>query len=598
MSLTFIPPKGFKYGGFQMPSFLRDSGLRTPGRSWFLVVLMICQAVAVGQAQSASETPAPEPLALRPYLRRVLEHNESIQVRLLELEITRRQVLAEKGIFEPELVGGPEHVENNRENTAEQRTSQLFRQNFAEQNTIYNGGIEALAPSGARVRLGYTLRRLDNTLQGGGTNSPEYQTFAGFSLTQPLLRNGGWNATIAGIRLAAMASEVAFQEYRRQLMVTVSAAEASYWNLYLAQQQLLFFRESVELAETILSDNKARLDAGRGTELEVLEAEAGLALRRSKQSEVLQKYYEAGNRLITFYSGSVLSTNSLVIAIDEPLERDVAMSYFEGWQLAFESNPDYLSQRKRAITEGVRVAYAKNQRWPQLDLKASYGLNGLSTESPSRSWDDIEHGGFPSWSVGVELRLPLAGGIKSRHELGAARIRQKQALLSLKEIETQIANALQTAIQKIISLRDSVAGYTSAVTFNQNLLDTELERLKVGRVESRKVLEVEADLFEARSALAEAMVLYQRALLELELIQGAVLKSRNLELTQDELEAKTALLIRRGDITDERYERFLADVRSAYDVKSGMTASDERKALEILHQQSDEMDRQRTRGTP
>jgi len=584
-----------------MPSCVSHIGQGTPaGSGWLLVLVMACLTSLTAQAQMASESPAPEQLTLRSYLRRVLEQNETVQVRLLEMEITRRKVLAERGIFEPELVGGPEHVENNRENTAEQRrnTSSLFGGGFSsffgERNNIYNGGIESLAPSGARVRLGYTLRRLDNTYQSGGASTvasnqfgpPEYQTFVGASLTQPLLKNGGWNATFASIRLAAVSSEVAFQEYRRQLMITVSAAEAAYWNLYLSQQQLLFFRESVTLAETLLSDNKAKLDAGRGTELEVLEAEAGLALRRSKQSEAVQKYYEAANRLITLYSGSVMGTNSLVIAADEPTERNVPISYFEGWQLAFDWNPDYLSQRKKAVAEDIRLAYAKNQRWPQLDLKASYGLNGLG-DSPSRSWDDIESGDFPSWAVGLELRFPLAGGIKTRHELDAAKIRQKQALLTLKEIETQIANALHTAIQKVFSGRDSVAGYQSAVKFNQNLLETELERLKVGRVESRKVLEVEADLFEAKSALTEAMVLYQRALLELELIQGAVLKVRNLELTQRELEERTAQFVRRGELPDEQYRRVLAEVRAAYDGKSSMVPADEQKALELLRREYD-----------
>ena len=45
-------------------------------------------------------------------------------------------------------------------------------------------------------------------------------------------------------------------------------------------------------------------------------------------------------------------------------------------------------QGKKVRQEELRVAYAKNQRLPQLDLKASYGLNGLGS-TPGESWDDV-----------------------------------------------------------------------------------------------------------------------------------------------------------------------------------------------------------------
>lgn len=93
---------------------------------------------------------------------------------------------------------------------------------------------------------------------------------------------------------------------------------------------------------------------------------------------------------------------------------------------AIEANPDYLSRRKQIESSRIRLAYAQNQRWPQLDLKASYGLNGIG-DSPSSSFDQITHSEFPAWSLGVELRIPLAGGIKSRAELAGAKLGSNRA---------------------------------------------------------------------------------------------------------------------------------------------------------------------------
>jgi outer membrane protein TolC len=543
-------------------------------RACHRLTLWVCAVgAAVGpvlRAELPAEAAASDDLTMKIFLQRVLDYNESIQVKLLEMEVARRKLLAERGIFEPELVGSAEHVDTQRENTLEQRRSQGIDV-FKERNNIYNAGLESLIPSGARVRLGYTLRDLDNNLAssflGPESFTNQYSAFFGASLTQPLLKNFGAGASLANIRLAAVTSEIAFNDYRKQMMLVIAAAEAAYWNLHMAQQQLLFFQESVALAETILKDNRTRLQAGKGSELEVLEAESGLALRRSKQSEAFQKYYEAANRLASFYSGSVVRTNRFVLVVDQPEATDLAPTFFESWSVAYDQNPDYQIQRKRLIAEGIRVAYAKNQRLPQLDLRASYGLNGLGA-TPAESWDDVERADFPSWSVGMELRVPLGGGIRVRHELDAAKLREKQALLGLQELETQIANGLDTALRKVRSARDNVQSYQALVNFNENLLKSQLARLEVGKVESRKVLEVEADLLEARNAVVDAKVQFERALIELELIQGSVLKSRHLEVNQKDLETATALVVRNGRLTDDQYEKFLKAVRWEYEKKA------------------------------
>jgi hypothetical protein len=252
-------------------------------------------------------------------------------------------------------------------------------------------------------------------------------------------------------------------------------------------------------------------------------------------------------------------------------------------------NPDYQIQKQKVLQEGVRIAYAKNQRWPQLDLKASYGLNGLGID-PGESWRDVGTRDFPSWSVGVEMRVPLAGGIKSRNDLAAAKLRQTRALLGLKEVEVQIDNGLDTAVQKVRTAFESINNYEAAVRFARDLLTTQVARLDVGQVESRKVLEVEADLFQAKNAVLEAKVLYQRSLLELSLIEGSVLKARRADLTQRELESKTSLLVQNGQVTEEQYRRFMAELRWRFENKSGgLDPTAEASARQALAQTTDQL---------
>jgi outer membrane protein TolC len=490
-----------------------------------------------------AELPRPRELGVQQYLALVLERNESLQVRFLELKIGRKRLQAETGIFEPEMVLGYDRVGNKRENTAEQRRSSGVSI-FSENNDLYSAGLEGLIPTGAKVRLGYTLNDLRNNLQVPppgtiATNKPgeEYQSFAGVSVTQPLLKNAWFTASMANIRLAALTEEVSFQEYRRQLMVVITTAEAAYWNLYLAQEQVRFFRESVAVAQSLVHDNEERLAAGRGSELEVLEAKSGVALRRTKLAEAEQKYFETAAQVCSLMSELVNETAPTIRAKDAP-QGKAAPEFAESGKVAFEMNPDYLGQFKKLQQEHIRVAYAKNQRLPQLDLKGSYGLNGLGS-TPGSSWDDIEGAGYTSWSVAVELHIPLGGGIRSRNELEAARLRKEQALLTLQDIEKQMLNAITTALSKLRSTGNSVRDYEQIAAYNQDLLNTELKRLETGKVDSKRVLEVDAALLESKVAVVESKVLSERARLELELAQGTVLRDRAMELSQKELEGRT-----------------------------------------------------------
>src|SRR5256885_431544 len=75
-------------------------------------------------------------LTLREFLELVLEHNESIQERLLEFEINRKHHNAEWGAFEPEFVASYDRVENDRTNTAQQQIVSANLLTFSEKNNI------------------------------------------------------------------------------------------------------------------------------------------------------------------------------------------------------------------------------------------------------------------------------------------------------------------------------------------------------------------------------------------------------------------------------------------------------------------------------
>ncbi len=525
-----------------------------------LVGLLAVMATADATGQSTNGASG---ITIKEIVSRVLDYNERVQVKMLETEISEKQINAERGIFEPAVVGSFEATDSKRKNSQEQQAQQFLKQVFDERNKTYGGGLEFLVPTGGRFRLGYNLRDLSNNLNSGNN---EYATTVGLTLTQPLLKNAGAAAVMARIRLAAINSEIAFQDYRRELMTVIARAEAAYWDLYLTQEQERISRESVSVAERLFKDNKVRLEVGKSSELEVMQAEAGFSLRRSRQSEASQKRAEAASVLNSLLSSSSTDRSLGIRAISQPVVDEMKNDYMASYQTAFDLNPDYLGRRHAVLAENIRLAYAKNQRLPELDLKASYGMNGLGP-SPGSSFDDITKADFPSGSVGLELRVPLSGGIKERNEYAAAKLSKQKSLLALKEVEVQIVNSLDTALLKVSNQRESAQNYEAVAKFHQQLLDTELARLDVGKTDSRTVLETEEKLFEARIATLDAVIRYQKAQLELELIQGSSLKNRGVELKKLELQRKTMQMVADNRFQGSRFDQLRTQAQRSYENK-------------------------------
>jgi hypothetical protein len=151
------------------------------------------------EAVSAAPPPSSANLTLTELRILVSERNENIQMRMLEYEISKRTHRAEKGVFEPQVTGSIEHTDSNRPNNTQQLANLglLAQSQLSEENTIYEGGLEFLFPTGTKLRAGYVFRDLVNNLQKG--NGPEYEMFSGLTLVQPLLKNFGPSATMARI---------------------------------------------------------------------------------------------------------------------------------------------------------------------------------------------------------------------------------------------------------------------------------------------------------------------------------------------------------------------------------------------------------------
>jgi len=470
-------------------------------------------------------------LNIRDFVRLVREKNEQISYQDSGWAISREAVKGAKAIFEPAFINSYQYQDDRRRNTVQELVSQGFAPEFQERSGSYQAAVEGLVPTGGKLRFGYTRRDFKNSIDDRYGVERESQSVIGATITQPLLKGGGIMTTKAGIQVAEADADIAFQTYRGQMMKVIADAIAAYWDLYLAREKYKIRKESEQNAEKILKDNIVRVKTGKMAETEVMEARAGLAMRRSLVSEASQATAAAMNSVRTFLSSSAGETKIEIEPTELPHVTDVTLDYSDSLTRAFKLRAEYNASRKIMEREDIRLVFAENQTWPQLDLKGSYNMNGLAN-TPGRSWDDALKRDYETWFIGFELRIPLGGDKKSQSELEATRQRKRQALLEFKAVEVSLANAVDTVIKSVQNARDQVGQLADMTDMNRRLLEAEIARFKAGKSNSRILLEREEELNKARETEFESLVRYKKALMQLDFAEGVLLVKHGIEVME------------------------------------------------------------------
>jgi outer membrane protein TolC len=169
---------------------------------------------------------------------------------------------------------------------------------------------------------------------------------------------------------------------------------------------------------------------------------------------------------------------------------------------------------------------------PELNVKGSYGYNGLGVNA-DEAWEKIKAKGWNTWSVGVQLRMPLLFGFKERNMIAAERYKKQMAEENLQAIEYGVAGALKNIRQRIYYLRERVKNAETVVNCRKRLLDVEMLRFSAGKSNSRLIFDVEEKLASAKQLQLESIVRYRESLSQYSLISGMLLREKGLETVEN-----------------------------------------------------------------
>ncbi len=470
---------------------------------------------------------AQDALTPQDLISRALENNLGLEVSRLDAGIKEDNVTGEKGRFAPTIgveVGFDRLFRQlNAQDLSSSSAFNPLDPEYQHESSYARAKLGGRTPFGSTYELSTSSGRMDSsyTERASAFYNPEYNAAVKLSVTQPLLRNFGLKINRAPIRLAKAELAVARLETRSAIETVVARVLLATYETHFSIQNLDVKRESIELANSLLAENKKRVEFGRMSPINVTQAQARVAEAEAELIEATAFFKQRQNQLqeltqenyvLNAADFELTGVDGALPAVPEFVAHDALA------EVMLSKNPDYLASMKAAENEGIRVVYSKNQKYPEINLLMSVGTSGLN-DNFSDSVSDFENREDVDWSVGVAFSMPLDNrSAKSRFR--ASKKREEQALLKVKQSEVQLLGALDNAIYQLeagIKRRDLIE---QSVELAREALAAEERRLENGKATNYEVLNQQRELSVSRTQGLAAEVEVQKAWIQLLLLQG------------------------------------------------------------------------------
>jgi outer membrane protein TolC len=237
-----------------------------------------------------------------------------------------------------------------------------------------------------------------------------------------------------------------------------------------------------------------------------------------------------------------------IIPLDQPTLEDPKVDSARAVQDALARRPELPQAKLDLKNRGLSLDIAKNQVLPQLNLFFSYGLAGLAgdarnfsnpaiqalfaqqqippsslTGSYGTTLGNLFSGSFPSWSVGLNLSVPI-GNVAAQSQLRRATLEQQKAALVVKDVEQKIVFEVERSARQIQTLKKAIASAQAARAQSSRHLEATNEQFDLGLAPMSSVLDAERELALAEREEWRTIVDYNKVLVSFDRATGATLE--------------------------------------------------------------------------
>ena len=400
---------------------------------------------------------------------------------------------------------------------------------------------------GGALSVGFGNNR-QSTTNAFSSFNPSFRSVFASQYTQPLLRGFRVDNTRTQIQVTRINRDISDIDLRQTITNTVADVENAYWELLYSVASVAVQQQSLDLAEQLVRDNRARVEIGTLAPIEVVQSQAEAAARRQTLAQAQQALRTAGlslKRLIVGGTQDELWAAELN-PVDQPRLSQPPIDIPGAVNNALGQRTDLgRAQRQQDINQ-LNVRSLTNNTLPSLDLVGTFQLQGQGGDLLLRDvlggeagqvipggYSDVlgqlADASFPMWTVGLQMSYPI-GTSSEEAALERARLQVRQTEAELRQLELSVATEVTNAALQVQSISERIDAATASRELADEQLAAEESKLEVGMSTNFFVVQAQRDLATARDAELRAILDYQKALVEFERLQQTSLSRTGISI--------------------------------------------------------------------
>jgi outer membrane protein len=480
------------------------------------------------------------PLSIEDAVKMALENNLGIKAQRMNPEMAEYALEQVQASYAPSLLSS-----FSRTNSAAPPTDFLSAgvSVVSNANLLTQAGVQqALKFGGASYQVLWNGSR-GTTDAPHAVFSPQLGSGVTASFNQPLLQGFRIDTTRSQLIQAKNNASIADLQLRQQITATSYGVRSAYYSLVGAIQGYLVAQESLDIAKRSLTDNQRRLQVGTIPQIDIVSSESEVANNEEAvivEQSLIDSAEDTLRALVMNPSQSGFWTTTFK-PIDPEQLTPTSIDVDAAVKNALENRTDLLIFSKQMDNTNVAMRLASNQKLPQANVQARYGITGIGGTQFSydptglsstpigqtvRSFSDVLRdvlgNDFRTWSVVVNFSYPL-GTSPADAQYAQAKIQSEQEKTSLENLKTQVVVSVREAARQVNTNLKRVEVDRKARELAQQKLDAEQKRFDVGLSSTLELFQAERDLDSALRTEVTATIDYSRSLAAFQAIQMAPL---------------------------------------------------------------------------
>jgi outer membrane protein len=318
--------------------------------------------------------------------------------------------------------------------------------------------------------------------------------------------------------------------------------KSAYYDMMYAVGNLNVQRQSLELAQQSLKDNRARVEIGTMAPIDIVQAEAEVAQREESLilAEAAISRAEDRLRALVFNPASPdfwqlrIEPTEPIVFRPTPVDPEAAVSN------ALQKRTDLLASRKQLDSNDVNIRYFKNQAMPDVNASLTYfaqaiggtaflrgpgfpgEIIGEAEKSYGSTLGTMFSGDFPTWTVSMQVNYPI-GYSNAEASLARARLQDQQSRKQLQSQELMVATQVRDYARQVQTNAKRVDATRASRTLAERRLEAEEKKFQAGMTTSFLVFQAQRDLNQARNNELQALLDYFKSVVDFEAAQEAPL---------------------------------------------------------------------------